>query len=108
MRIFLQLNLDESTYLVSRGQNPLKLLYSMMIVKTISGRANKNTHVTKMGRCHKVILKKKNKTKNKKNNKNTTFYWLQKTKNYCKGVWGGEHIQDGSTFSKLWAILWIG
>jgi hypothetical protein len=43
---FSQPNEIESSHLVSRGQNPLKLLYSIMILNTISfhasqGRANK-------------------------------------------------------------------
>jgi hypothetical protein len=34
--IFLQPNYYESSHLVDRGQNPLKLLYSIMILNTIS------------------------------------------------------------------------
>ncbi len=36
MWIFLQPNSDESSHLVSRRQNPLKLLYSIIILNTIS------------------------------------------------------------------------
>jgi hypothetical protein len=43
-------------------------------------RANKNTHVTKMGRCHKVILKKK-----KPKTKTPLFIGCRKQKNIVKG-----------------------
>ncbi len=36
MWIFLQSNSNESSHLVPRGQNPFKLLYSVMILNTIS------------------------------------------------------------------------